>query len=269
MPGSDRLFAGSIPEYYDRYMVPLVFEPYAADVARRATALMPRRVLETAAGTGVVARFLAPRLAADATYLATDLNQPMLDYAASVFRDPRVRWQAADALDLPVADASCDLVLCQFGAMFFDDRVRAYREARRVLAPGGSFVFAVWDRIDKNDFAAEVSDALAEMFPDDPPHFMSRIPHGYHDVAAIRRDVTDAGFTQVAIDTVTAQSVAPSALVAATAYCQGTPMRSEIEQRDAAALPDATRRAAARIAARHGSGEVRGRIQAHIVTASG
>lgn len=117
--------------------------------------------------------------------------------------------------------------------MFFPDRVHAYREALRVLAPGGTFLFSVWDALDKNDFAREVGEALTEMFPDDPPSFMGRIPHGYHDVARIEQDLRHAGFTRIAIDTVTAQSVAPSALIAATAYCQGTPVRSEIDARDA------------------------------------
>lgn len=268
MPEPDSIFSGSIPENYDRYMVPLIFEPYAADLAARVAALAPRRILETAAGTGVVARFVLPELAADVSYVATDLSRPMLEFAASVLPDPRVEWRPADALDLPFADETFDLVLCQFGAMFFPDRVHAYREALRVLAPGGTFLFSVWDALDKNDFAREVGDELDEMFPADPPRFMARVPHGYHDVARIEQDLRDAGFTRVAIDTVTAQSVAPSALIAATAYCQGTPVRSEIEARDADALQRATERAAARIASLHGDEEVRGRIQAHVVTAS-
>ncbi|WP_344013504.1 hypothetical protein [Microbacterium natoriense] len=143
------------------------------------------------------------------------------------------------------------------------------RAGRRRWSPDGSFVFAVWDAIERNDFADEVGQALAAMFPADPPRFMARTPHGYHDVALIEREVRDAGFTTVTIDTVTAQSVAPSALVAATAYCQGTPLRGEIEARDPSTLAEATVRAAAAIAARFGDGEVRGRIQAHVVTASG
>lgn len=267
MPDSDSSFSGSIAENYERFMVPMLFEPYAAEVTRRAAALAPRRVLETAAGTGVVARFLLPQLPDDATYIATDLNQAMLDIAASVVSDPRVLWQAADALALPFDDASADLVLCQFGAMFFPDRERAYREARRVLAPDGVFLLAVWDSIETSDFASAVTEVLAEMFPDDPPRFMVRVPHGYHDVTQIEQDMTDAGFNAVAIDTVTAQSVAPSALDAATAYCQGTPVRAEIEERAPARLDEATERAAARIAGRYGEGEVRGRTQAFVVAA--
>ncbi|MFK4761422.1 class I SAM-dependent methyltransferase [Microbacterium sp. ZW T5_45] len=268
MPEPDSLFSGSIPENYDRYMVPLIFEPYAADLASRVVSLSPRRVLETATGTGVVARFVLPRLPAGASYAATDLSPPMLEFAASVLSDPRVRWRAADALDLPFDDEAFDLVLCQFGAMFFPDRVRGYREALRVLSPGGTFVFSVWDALDSNDFAREVGEALAEMFPADPPTFMERIPHGYHDVGRIEQDLRDAGFTRITIDTITAQSIAPSALIAATAYCQGTPVRAEIEARDSGAVQQATERAAERIAERFGEGEIRGRIQALVITAS-
>src|SRR4029078_9945622 len=131
---TDKVFAGSIPENYDRYMVPLIFESFAADLAQRAASLSPRAVLENAAGTGVVTRALAPKLSPGASYIVTDLNQPMLDYAAS--RQPadrRIKWRQADALALPFENAAFDLVCCQFGAMFFPDRTAGYREARRVL----------------------------------------------------------------------------------------------------------------------------------------
>jgi ubiquinone/menaquinone biosynthesis C-methylase UbiE len=137
---TDKVFAGSIPENYDRYMVPLIFEPFAADLAQRAASLSPSAVLEIAAGTGVVTRALAPNLSPGASYIATDLNQPMLDYAASrQAPDSRIKWRQADALALPFENAAFDLVCCQFGAMFFPDRTSGYREARRVLKPGGHF----------------------------------------------------------------------------------------------------------------------------------
>lgn len=195
---TDKVFAGSIPENYDRHMVPLIFEPYAADLARRAASLSPGAVLETAAGTGVVTRALASKLSPGASYVVTDLNQPMLDYAASrQGPDSRIRWRQADALALPFEDAAFDLVCCQFGAMFFPDRPAAYREAKRVLKPGGRFLFSVWDRIEENIFADDVTNALARIFPSDPPRFLARTPHGYHDKDLIRRDLADAGFSGV------------------------------------------------------------------------
>jgi ubiquinone/menaquinone biosynthesis C-methylase UbiE len=265
---TDKVFAGSIPENYDRYMVPLIFEPFATDLAHRAASLSPSAILETAAGTGVVTRALAPRLAPDASYVVTDLNQPMLDYAASrQASNGRIQWHQADALALPFENAAFDLVCCQFGAMFFPDRSSAYREAKRVLKPGGCFLFNVWDRIEQNAFADDVTNALARIFPDDPPRFLARTPHGYHDTALIRRELEDAGFSRVGIDTRAEQSRASSPRLPAVAYCKGTVLRNEIEARDAGKLEAATDFAASAIADRHGSGEIAAKIQAHVIVA--
>jgi ubiquinone/menaquinone biosynthesis C-methylase UbiE len=268
MSETDKVFTGSIAENYDRYMVPLIFEQFATDIAQRAAAHSPGAVLETAAGSGVVTRALAPRLSPNAHYVVTDLNQPMLDYAATrQGADSRISWRKADAQALPFEDAAFDLVCCQFGAMFFPDRPTGYREARRVLKPGGHFLFNVWDRIEENVFANDVTNALAEVFPDDPPRFLARTPHGYHDTAQIRRDLEQAGFSNVIIVTRAEQSRASSPRVPAVAYCQGTPLRNEIEARDAGKLEAATDHAASAIASRHGEGEVAAKIQAHVIMA--
>ena len=266
---TDKLFAGSIPENYDRYLVPLIFEPYAADLAGRAAALSPGAVLETAAGSGVVTRALAPKLSPESRYVVTDLNQPMVGYAAS--RQPadnRITWRQADALALPFEAATFDLVICQFGAMFFPNRVAGFREARRVLKPGGHFLFSVWDRIEDNVFADEVTNALAELFPHDPPRFLARTPHGYYDTAVIRGDLAEAGFADVSIETRAEQSRASSARLPAFAYCQGTVLRNEIETRGGK-LDAATDHATAAIVRRHGTGEVAAKIQAHVIMAAG
>jgi ubiquinone/menaquinone biosynthesis C-methylase UbiE len=268
MADSDPVFAGAIPERYDTLMVPLIFEVYAADLARRVAAGRPRAVLETAAGTGAVTRALAPQLPADARYVVTDLNPPMLAHAARrQGPDARIEWRHADALALPFDAAAFEVVCCQFGAMFFPDRVAGYAEARRVLRPGGRWVFNVWDRIETNAFAHEVTEALAGLFPHDPPRFLARTPHGYHDAALIRDELARAGFAEVALETLTFSSQAASAREAAVAYCQGTPLRNEIEARDAGALLAATDLATQAIAARHGNGPVTGRIQAHVIVA--
>ena len=270
MAESDKVFAGSIPQFYDTLMVPLIFAAYAADLAELVAASSPGSVLETAAGSGVVTRLLAPRLCADACYLVTDLNQPMLDYAAArQGTDNRIAWRQADALQLPLDDASFDVVCCQFGAMFFPDRVAGYAEARRVLRAGGRFVFNVWDRIEENAFADDVANAVATVFAHDPPRFLARTPHGYHDIALIRAELRRAGFIDIEIETREAVSRAPSARDVATAYCQGTPLRNEIEARDASLLQLATDRAAQAIASRHGQGPVAGKIQTHVIVAAG
>lgn len=264
--GSDTLFAGSVPELYDTHMVPLIFAPYAEDLARRVAALKPARVLETAAGTGVVTRALARALPAGTEIVATDLNQPMLDRAAAVGTQQPVRWQQADAMQLPFDTASFDVVVCQFGVMFFPDRPHGFREARRVLRPGGVFLFNAWDRIEENEFADVVTNALATVFPTDPPRFMARTPHGYADHSLIAADLGAAGFTAApSIETIAARSRAGSANVVAIAYCQGTPLRGEIQARSGATLSEATTVAATAVAARFGNGLVDGKIQAHIV----
>jgi ubiquinone/menaquinone biosynthesis C-methylase UbiE len=269
MTATDKVFAGSVPEIYDRLMVPLIFEPYASDMADRIAAAKPHDVLETAAGTGVLTRALAARLAPDVRITATDLNQPMLDQAAARQSDPsRVTWRQADALALPFPDRSFDIVACQFGAMFFPDKVQGYRETRRVLRPGGQFWLAVWDEIASNEFADVVTETLATMFPQDPPRFMARTPHGYHDAGLIRRHLNEAGFSSVSIEAIDHRSRARSAREPAVAYCQGTPLRNEIEARDKSRLEEATDRCADAIAQRFGNGAVDGSIRALVIRAA-
>jgi SAM-dependent methyltransferase len=211
-------------------------------------------------------RALARTLPADVELLATDLNPPMLTRAAAVGTSRPVQWQAADASRLPFDDARFDVVACQFGAMFFPDKAKAFAEARRVLSPGGVFLFNVWDRIEENEFADVATQALASVFPDDPPRFMARVPHGYHERGSISQHLKDGGFAATPeFDTVAARSRASSAKIAAIAYCQGTPLRSEIEARDASRLGEATDAAEKAIAQRFGSGAIDGKIQAHVV----
>jgi ubiquinone/menaquinone biosynthesis C-methylase UbiE len=264
--GTDIRFAGSIPELYDSHLVPLIFEPYAADLAKRVAAHHPSRVLETAAGTGVVTRAMAHALPAHVELVATDLNQPMLDRAAATGPPRPVIWQQADATRLPFDDASFDVVVCQFGAMFFPDKARAFSEARRVLRRGGVFLFNVWDRIEENELADTVTAALASLFPLDPPLFMVRTPHGYFDTQVISRDLADAGFSAAPqFETIAARSRAASARAAAVAYCQGTPLRNEIEARHGAGIDEATTASETAITERFGTGTVDAKTQAHVV----
>jgi len=260
-------FTGSIPKLYDTCLVPLIFEPYADDLARRLASRPLSRVLEIAAGSGVATRALASTLPESVSIVATDLSRAMIDRAAAVGTKRAVEWRRADAMRLPFRDGTFDAVVCQFGVMFFPEKPRAFSEARRVLERGGVFVFSVWDRIEENEFADVVTDALGSLFPGDPPRFLARTPHGYHDRRTIARDLADAGFAaSPRIDTVAARSRARSPRIPAIAYCEGTPLRSEIEARQAPPLGEATDVAADAIAARFGRGAVDGRIQAHVVT---
>jgi SAM-dependent methyltransferase len=267
MSDADKVFDGSIPELYDTYLVPLIFEPYAADLAKRLSSRTPFAVLEIAAGTGVVTRAMASVLSESVSIVATDLNQAMLDHARAVGTKRTVEWRQADATDLPFRAGAFDAVACQFGVMFFPDKAQAFSEARRVLRPGGVLIFNVWDRIIENEFADTVTTALESMFPKDPPRFLARTPYGYHDRPTIERDLANGGFTKSAqIATVAARSRAQSPHLPAIAYCQGTPLRNEIEARDPARLGEATAIAAKAIAQQFGQGAVDGKIQALVVT---
>jgi SAM-dependent methyltransferase len=267
MSDIDRVFAGPTPKVYDTYLVPLIFAPYATDLVNRLSSRQLSHVLEIAAGTGVVTRAMASVLCPSVSIVATDLNQAMLDEAAAVGTKRAVKWRQADANELPFQDEAFDAVVCQFGAMFFPEKPKAFAEARRVLRPGGVFIFNVLDRITENDFADTVTSALEFVFPNDPPRFLARTPHGYYERATIERDVASGGFTKLAqFTTVSARSRADSATVPAIAYCHGTPLRNEIEARDASRLSEATDIAAKAIAKRFGPGAVDGKIQAHIVT---
>jgi SAM-dependent methyltransferase len=263
----DKVFAGSIPKLYEQYLVPLIFEPYAADLANRLKEKSLSSVLEVAAGTGVVTRALASSLPESVSIIATDLNQAMIDQASSVGTKRPVEWRQADAMQLPFPDGSFDVVVCQFGAMFFPDKIKAFSEARRVLKDGGAFLFNVWDRIEENEFADVITKGLESVFPDDPPRFLTRTPYGYYDRSIIGQNLAEGGFrSSPRIDTIAARSRASSPLIPAIAYCQGTPLRNEIEARNPTGLEQATNIAAEAIAERFGGEAVDAKIQAHVVT---
>jgi ubiquinone/menaquinone biosynthesis C-methylase UbiE len=230
-------FEHSTPALYDRYMGPLLFEPYAGHVAERAALLQPASILETAAGTGIVTRAVSEAVP-QADIVATDVNPAVLEFARQRLHSERVSFRPADAQDLPFADRSFDLVLCQFGVMFIPDKVRANREAWRVLDSGGHYVLVSFDRLELNPVPKAAGEAVAALFPDDPPHYMERGPFSYADPALIEHDLRAAGFTDVELETVELSSRV-GASDAAHGLVLGSPFRSEIEQRNPAALDQA------------------------------
>jgi len=264
---SHSAFVGSIPILYDRTLVPMFFEPYADDLASRLGNLNRGRLLELAAGTGVLTRALARTLPSAVEIVATDLNQPMLDLAASRLSGRAVEWRQADATSLPFADGAFDAVLCQFGVMFFSDKARAFREAWRVLKPGGRFLFNVWTDIAENDFANVVTKAVASLFPNNPPLFFAQVPHGYHDEAKIREALNAVGLGQINIEIVERRSCAESARAAAIGLCQGTPLRNQIEDRDPSHLDEATAAATKALSKTFGHGVIDARMRALVVEA--
>jgi ubiquinone/menaquinone biosynthesis C-methylase UbiE len=266
MVAVDVRFSGAIPENYERYMVPLLFQPYADELAKRAAALQPKRILETAAGTGVVTQALSSALP-NAEITATDLNQAMLDVAARRAL-PNVTFRQADALELPFSNASFDLVVCQFGAMFFPDKVAGGAEARRVLRDGGTYLLAIWDAIECNPMTDLTQQIMVETFPDNPPMFMARGPFGYHDPEWIERDLRAAGFDGIEIDTIVFESRSNSAEEAARGLCYGSPMRLELEEYGADALDEVFAKLVKAAQKFEGPDGFDAPMSAHIVTAT-
>ncbi len=267
MASTDTVFAGSIPALYDRYLGPLLFEPYARETVARLADLNAGALLETAAGTGIVTQALAEHLPPDVSIIATDLNPAMLDFAATKPGMARAKLRQADALALPFDADSFDALVCQFGVMFLPDRVAGYREACRVLKPGGRAVFAVWDSLAHNPIARCVNEAMAAHFPADPPRFLVRTPHGHYDQKVIRAELAEAGFGPVTIDVVALLSRAPSHRDPAIGLCQGSPMRAEIEARAPQGLAAATDAAAEALAREFGEGPIEAPMQALLVVA--
>jgi ubiquinone/menaquinone biosynthesis C-methylase UbiE len=253
MNQSDAVFAGSIPQLYDAYIGPAMMVPYALELAARLAPLQTGRLLETAAGTGIVTSALVSALPG-VEITVTDLNQPMLDHAASKPELGPIKFLQADALELPFDDGSFDAVVCQFGVMFFPDRPTAFREARRVLKDGGRFVFNVWDSVASNPIVSATLTGLSRRYPQQGSWFLERTPCGYRDPDVIRADLAAAGFTDCRIETVTLRGHAASPMALAIGFCQGTPMRAEIEALDPTGLQEATEAAAHAIAERFGSG---------------
>ena len=224
-------FSGGVPENYDRGLGPFIFEHYAQQMAARCGALNPRHVLETAAGTGIVSRFLRECIAPDCSLVATDLNQPMLDYAAAKLgTDAAIDFAAADACQLPFKDGEFDMVVCQFGVMFYPDRQASYEEAFRVLKPGGSYLFSVWDAWAGNPFAEIAYEVGAEFCADDPPAFY-KVPFCYNDVHTIMQALDLAGFADCEIERLPHTQALFDADLFAKGIVDGNPLREELLER--------------------------------------
>jgi SAM-dependent methyltransferase len=255
-----RQWVEDMAEAYDRWLVPTVFHPFAVDMAARVAACRPRRVLELAAGSGALTCELLA--AVDAEVVATDLNEAMVAVGAG--RAPTATWRAADALDLPFADGGFDVVVCQFGAMFFPDRVAGFREAGRVLGEGGTLLVSTWGALERHGFEAALTEVTDALFPDDPPHFLRDVPHSCDDPGPILDQLRAAGFDDVTAETVVVTSTG-SAADLARGYARGTPLRRELSDRGD--LDEAERAIDAGLAAALGAGAVTAEMEAHVFTA--
>lgn len=232
MPTLETRFSGGVPENYDRGLGPFIFEHYARQIAERCGALNPRHVLETAAGTGIVSKFVRESIPHYCSLVATDLNQPMLDYAAAKLgADAAINFAAADACQLPFEDGQFDVIVCQFGVMFYPDRQASYEEAFRVLKPGGSYLFSVWDTWAENPFAEIAYEVGAEFCADDPPAFY-KVPFCYNDVDTMTRALNLAGFSEYSAERLPHTQTLFDANLFAKGIVYGNPLREELLERN-------------------------------------
>ncbi|MGB8290416.1 methyltransferase domain-containing protein [Rhizobium ruizarguesonis] len=244
-------FEEGVAEFYDSLLVPILFEPYSSEMAIVAERLKPGSILEVAAGTGALTRALRVTLDPATEIVATDLSQAMIDVGAPSLTMSRTHWMHADAQNLPFAPSMFDLVVCQFGVMFFPDKLKAYDEAKRVLRSGGRFLFTTWDSLPANDFARCVDECLASLFPSNPPDFLRNLSYSYFDIASIKEQMSSAGFDAISCDRIELTSVAAAHDIAA-AFCQGTPLREEIESRAPARISEIVDEVAEQMESRHG-----------------
>ncbi len=267
-PTQHSSFTGEIPAFYDRHLGPVIFEPYARDLARRLPVRDGLRVLETACGTGIVTRHLLARLPASGRLVATDLNQGMIDHArAALPEDPRLTWRTADAQQLPFEAASFDVVVMQFGIMFLPDKAQGLREARRVLAAGGRLLYNAWDSFARNAFGRIANDAIREMFPDEPPTFYET-PFGDHDPDEHRRRALAAGFRDVEVEGVAFETMAESAAHFAAGLVRGNPVSLAISERGSVSHEQVERRVAESLRSELGDRPVRTSLHAWVLTAT-
>ena len=267
MTDKNAVFTGSIPENYDRHLGPVLFEPYAQDLARMLDVKDKGRVLEIACGTGIATRHLRNRLPAGTTLVATDLNQPMIDHAKRKLAGVRgIEWQTADAGALPFPDKSFDAVVCQYGLMFVPDKQAAVREARRVLARGGTYLFNTWDSLERNTFARIAHETIVGFFPKDPPTFY-QVPFSMHDQGALRELLASSGFGDIKVEPVSLRGESPSARDLAQGLIEGNPVGNSIREKGGVTPEQVIEAVAAALAREFGDRPVRIPLHALVATA--
>lgn len=259
-------FTGSVPENYDRYLVPYIFEPYAKDLLARTDHAGVSHVLETACGTGSVTALLRNTLPPEVRLVATDLNGDMITIGKKILADKGIEWMVADAQALPFENDSFDLLVCQFGLMFIPDKATALKEAYRVVRLGGRIVFNTWDKLENNPAFYVADQVVKKYFPKEPPSFF-HIPFSMYDEKELQSLFEKAGFRDIRIELVKKEGTSPSSAATATGMLEGTPMYPTIQQRGPELLPRIKKDLEEQLASRFGDAPMISSLQAWVVTA--
>lgn len=225
------LFAGSVPANYDKYLGPILFEPYALDLAERLNNAEVKYLLELACGTGRVTRHLVEIVSGNGTLVATDLNVGMLEVARAKLQNNKIDWKVANALDLPFDDNQFDHIVCQFGVMFFPDKEKSFKEVNRILKPGGKYIFNTWESVEKNPRIDLMWKVICEVFGNEAPDFLQKGPHSFYDKSIIEQFLLNAGFKNIQIETVakTAEYNGPDDLI--NGFANGSPLSNYLQEK--------------------------------------
>ena len=223
-------FAGTIPANYERYLGPFLFEPYALDLVSRLRDKKYPDILEIACGTGRVTAHLAKSVKHD-TLTATDLNPDMIKVAKDIIQNDSINWMPADGMELPFDDSSFDLVVMQFGIMFFLDKEKGLKEAYRVLRHGGKLIYSTWNKVETVKAIHEGRVVIESYFGDDLPKFYS-VPFSMYDDRELTTITRRAGFKSITTTLVKKEGVSPSASDLAKGIVEGNPIYMAILERD-------------------------------------
>jgi ubiquinone/menaquinone biosynthesis C-methylase UbiE len=265
MAASNVSFSGSIPENYERYLGPFIFEPYAVDVVSRIHVQKVKKVLELACGTGRVTKHLVQTLP-DAEIVASDFNPDMIAIAENNAKSDNIKWMTIDMQDIPFDDNHFDLVVCQFGIMFVPDKQKAFQEIHRVLKTGGVLLLNAWDALTKNPPFTIANLIVNSFFTTDPVLFY-HVPFSYHDETEMKHHLAEAGFHSAVIKLVPKICVSDSAAHAVKGLLEGNPVFAFIQERNPAVLPDIRKKLEEELVLKLGDHPMRCAMQAWVIEA--